>query len=67
MEINSSMKEVAKEKLLDKDQQKIIKKVDINILLNRVKNEKKDAVLKKFLMTAGALGSLAITGIISIL
>ena len=67
MTTKSSMNEVIKENLLTKEDQKIIKKVDINILLNRVKNEKKDAVLKKFLMTAGALGSLAITGIISIL
>ena len=67
MEIKSSMKEVTKENLLNTDEQKIIKKVDINILLNRVKNEKKDAVVKKFLITVGALGSLVITGIISIL
>ena len=43
------------------------KKVNINILLNRVKIEKKDAIKKNFLITAGALGTLAITGIITIL
>ena len=43
------------------------KKVDINILLNRVKIEKKDAIKKNFLITAGALGTLALTGIITIL
>tara|TARA_B100001093_G_C26116528_1_gene713158 strand:+ start:366 stop:569 length:204 start_codon:yes stop_codon:yes gene_type:complete len=67
MEIKSSMKEATNENLINTDEQKIIKKVDINILLNRVKNEKKDAVVKKFLITVGALGSLVITGIISIL
>ena len=43
------------------------KKVDINILLNRVKIEKKDAIKKNFIITAGALGTLAITGLITIL
>ena len=63
----SSMNEVIKENLLTKEDQKIIKKVDINILLNRIKNEKKNAVVKKFIITVGAISSLAITGIISIL
>jgi len=67
MTTKSSMNEVIKENLLTKEDQKIIKKVDINILLNRIKNEKKDAVVKKFIITAGAISSLAITGIISIL
>ena len=44
-----------------------IKTTNINILLNRVKIEKKDAIKKNFLITAGALGTLAITGIITIL
>ena len=61
------MNEVIKENLLTKEDQKIIKKVDINILLNRIKNEKKNAVVKKFIITVGAISSLAITGIISIL
>ena len=43
------------------------KKVDINILLNRVKIEKKDAIKKNFIITVGALGTLAITGLITIL
>lgn len=43
------------------------KKVDINILLNRVKVEKQDAIKKNFIITAGALGTLAITGLISLL
>tara|TARA_B100000900_G_scaffold115374_1_gene96992 strand:+ start:7 stop:213 length:207 start_codon:yes stop_codon:yes gene_type:complete len=43
------------------------KKVDINILLNRVKIEKKDAIRKNFIITAGAITTLAITGLITIL
>tara|TARA_B100001109_G_C18600409_1_gene352153 strand:- start:162 stop:365 length:204 start_codon:yes stop_codon:yes gene_type:complete len=41
------------------------KKVDINILLNRVKTEKKDEIKKNVIITAGAIGTLAITGLIS--
>ena len=43
------------------------KKVDINILLNRVKIEEKNAIKKNLLITVGALGTLAITGVITIL
>ena len=43
------------------------KKVDINILLNRVKVEQKDKIRKNFIITAGAIGTLAITGLISII
>ena len=43
------------------------KKVDINILLNRVKIEKKDAIRKNFIITAGAITTLAITGLITVL
>ena len=49
---------------LDQKEINFEKKVDINILLNRVKSEKKDHIRKNFLITAGALGSLAITGLI---
>ena len=43
------------------------KKVDINILLNRVKSEKKDIIKKKFIITFGVAGSLLITGLITAL
>ena len=43
------------------------KKVDINILLNRVKNEEKNTIKKKFIVTFGVAGSLLITGLITAL
>jgi hypothetical protein len=45
----------------------ISKKVDVNVLLNRVKLEKKSEIKKNLLITAGALGTLAITGLITII
>tara|TARA_B100000242_G_scaffold97679_1_gene67136 strand:+ start:280 stop:483 length:204 start_codon:yes stop_codon:yes gene_type:complete len=41
------------------------KKVDINILLNRVKSEKKNIIKKNFIITFGVAGSLLITGLIT--
>ena len=43
------------------------KKVDINILLNRIKSEKKNIIKKKFIVTFGVAGSLLITGLITAL
>jgi len=43
------------------------KKVDINILLNRVKNEEKNLIKKNFIITFGVAGSLLITGLITAL
>ena len=43
------------------------KKVDVNILLNRIRSEKKTEIKKNLLITAGALGTLAITGLITII
>ena len=65
MQIKSSLK-TSKDNFVNKEFQEE-KKVDINILLNRVKIENKDAIKKNFLITAGAIGTLAITGIITIL
>ena len=65
MQIKNSVK-TSKNSFMKKEFQEE-KKVDINILLNRVKIEKKDEIKKNFLITAGALGTLAITGIITIL
>ena len=50
----------------DKDSLKS-KKVDVNILLNRVKSEKKNEIKKNLIITVGALGTLAITGLITII
>ena len=65
MEINSSIKTIKNNS--SKEDLTIEKKVDINILLNRVKIEKKNVIKKNFLITAGAIGTLAITGLITIL
>ena len=43
------------------------KKVDINILLNRVKSEKKNIIKKNFIITFGVASSLLITGLITAL
>ena len=43
------------------------KKVDINILLNRIKSEEKNIIKKKFIVTFGVAGSLLITGLITAL
>ena len=53
--------------LIEQEETILEKKVDINILLNRVKIEKKDAIRKNFIITAGAITTLAITGLITIL
>ena len=51
----------------NQDELIVEKKVDINILLNRVKVEKKKLIKKNFIITAGALSTLAITGLITFL
>ena len=43
------------------------KKVDINILLNRVKSEKKNIIKKNFIIIFGVASSLLITGLITAL
>ena len=43
------------------------KKVDINILLNRVKIEEKNTIKKNFIISFGVAGSLLITGLITVL
>ena len=43
------------------------KKVDINILLNRVKIEEKNTIRKNFIISFGVAGSLLITGLITAL
>ena len=44
-----------------------LKKVDINILLNKVKIEEKNEIKKKFLIAFGVAGSLLITGLIAVI
>ena len=62
-------------KIISKSSQKSLKqnepnsqrKVDINILLNRVKTEEKNAIKKNFIITFGVAGSILITGLITVL
>ena len=56
----------SRDNLLEKDFN-TPKKVDVNVLLNRVRAEKNSEVKKNLIITAGALGTLAVTGIIAIL
>ena len=63
----STKTEISQEDHFEQNEISSEKKVDINILLNRVKIEKKDAMKKNFIITAGAIGTLAITGLITIL
>ena len=63
--------ENVKQKLISRyleksNRQKQVKSTDINVLLNRVKIEKKDAVKKNLVITVGALGTLALTGLITL-
>ena len=44
-----------------------LRKVDINILLNKVKLEEKNEIKKKFLIAFGVVGSLLITGLIAVI
>ena len=68
MRMRTSVKtRISHEDNIEQNEIGLEKKVDINILLNRVKIEKKDAIKKNFIITAGALGTLAITGLITIL
>lgn len=64
---NSVKKKIQNDEFLEEDEIITEKKVDINILLNRVKVEQKDKIRKNFIITAGAIGTLAITGLISII
>jgi hypothetical protein len=43
------------------------KKVDVNVLLNRVRAEKNHDIKKNLIITSGVVGALAVTSIIAIL
>tara|TARA_B100001057_G_scaffold38670_1_gene34826 strand:- start:505 stop:708 length:204 start_codon:yes stop_codon:yes gene_type:complete len=44
-----------------------LRKVDINILLNKVKIEEKNEIKKKFIITFVVVGSFLITGLIAVI
>ena len=43
------------------------KKVDVNVLLNRVKSEKKTEIKKNLILVAGVIGTLSVTAFITII
>ena len=67
MEIKSSTKQKIKNNESNHNELSNKKKVDINILLNRVKSEEKNIIKKNFIITFGVAGSLLITGLITAL
>ena len=64
IEIHTEMS--SQDNLIEKDLN-TPKKVDVNVLLNRVRAEKNSEVKKNLIITASALGAVAVTGIIAIL
>ena len=67
MQIRSSTKQNLNNNQSNHNQLNTEKKVDINILLNRIKSEEKNIIKKKFIVTFGVAGSLLITGLITAL
>tara|TARA_Y100001936_G_C15664618_1_gene453018 strand:+ start:93 stop:296 length:204 start_codon:yes stop_codon:yes gene_type:complete len=67
MQIKSSTKIKANNNLSNHNGLSNKKRVDINILLNRVKSEEKNIIKKNFIITFGVAGSLLITGLITAL
>ena len=49
------------------DQDAKSKKVDVNVLLNRVKFEKKTEIKKNLILVAGVIGTLSVTAFITII
>ena len=67
MQIKIPTKQKVSSSQLNHNQLSNEKKVDINILLNRVKSEKKNIIKKNFIITFGVASSLLITGLITAL
>tara|TARA_S200000501_G_scaffold176979_1_gene166651 strand:- start:246 stop:449 length:204 start_codon:yes stop_codon:yes gene_type:complete len=67
MQIKSSSKfKINQDKILQSELS-TLRKVDVNILLNKVKIEEKNEIKKKFLIGFGVVGSLLITGLIAVI
>tara|TARA_B100001093_G_C26587606_1_gene910077 strand:+ start:376 stop:579 length:204 start_codon:yes stop_codon:yes gene_type:complete len=67
MQIKNASKLKMSQNEIPQSELSTLKKVDINILLNKVKIEEKNEIKKKFLILFGVAGSLLITGLITIL
>tara|TARA_A100001011_G_scaffold96233_1_gene101221 strand:+ start:2022 stop:2225 length:204 start_codon:yes stop_codon:yes gene_type:complete len=63
---NPSKLEISQNKITQSELSNL-RKVDINILLNKVKIEEKNEIKKKFLIAFGVAGSLLITGLIAVI
>ena len=67
MQIKNPSKLKMNQNKISQSELSTLRKVDINILLNKVKIEEKNEIKKKFLILFGVAGSLLITGLITIL
>ena len=67
MQIKSPSKSRINQDKILQSELSTLRKVDINILLNKVKIEKKNEIKKKFLIAFGVAGSLLITGLITVI
>ena len=67
MQIKNASKLKMSQNEIPQSELSTLKKVDINILLNKVKIEEKNEIKKKFLILFGVAGSLLVTGLITIL
>ena len=67
MQIKSPSKSRINQDKILQSELSALRKVDINILLNKVKIEKKNEIKKKFLIAFGVAGSLLITGLIAVI
>ncbi len=67
MQLKNSSKLKITQNKIPQSKLSTLRKVDINILLNKVKIEEKNEIKRKFLITFGVAGSLLITGLITVL
>ena len=67
MQIKNPSKLKMSQNKISQSELSTLRKVDINILLNKVKIEEKNEIKKKFLIVFGVAGSLLITGLIAVI
>ena len=67
MQIKNASKLKMSQNKIPQSEFSTLRKVDINILLNKVKIEEKNEIKKKFLIIFGVVGSLLITGLIAVI
>ena len=67
MQIKNPSKLKMSQNKISQSELSTLRKVDINILLNKVKIEEKNEIKKKFLILFGVAGSLLITGLIAVI